>query len=77
MIYTHHLSNYTYFWDHPFLGWATIAGWAAATDGFGRDARSVMVGRELMWIALPWSAAPWCTCWRGGSISGARSQPPR
>jgi len=57
MIYTHHLSNYTYFWDHPFLGWATIAGWAAATDGFGRDARSVMVGRELMWLATLVSCA--------------------
>jgi hypothetical protein len=49
MIYTHHLANYTYFWDHPFLGWATIAGWALATDGFHRDLRAVMVGRELMW----------------------------
>ena len=57
MIYTHHLSNYTYFWDHPFLGWATIAGWAAATDGFGRDSRSVMIGRELMWIATLASCA--------------------
>jgi hypothetical protein len=51
MLATHHLSNYTYFWDHPFLGWATIAGWAALTDGFSRDSRSVMVGRELMWVA--------------------------
>ena len=45
------LSNYTYYWDHPFLGWVTIAAWAGLTDGFARDARSVMVGRELMWIA--------------------------
>jgi hypothetical protein len=50
MVYTHHLSNYTYFWDHPFLGWATIAAWAGLTDGFSRDSRSVMIGRELMWI---------------------------
>lgn len=20
MLYEHHLSNYTYFWDHPFFG---------------------------------------------------------
>jgi len=51
MLVTHHLSNYTYYWDHPFLGWATIAAWAGLTDGFARDARSVMVGRELMWVA--------------------------
>ncbi|HEV2258024.1 MAG TPA: glycosyltransferase family 39 protein [Streptosporangiaceae bacterium] len=51
MLMTHHLSNYTYYWDHPFLGWATIAAWAGLTDGFARDARSVMVGRELMWVA--------------------------
>ena len=51
MLATHHLSNYTYYWDHPFLGWATIAAWAELTDGFARDARSVMVGRELMWVA--------------------------
>jgi intracellular septation protein A len=50
MIYTHHLSNYTYNWDHPFFGWATIAAWAALTDGFHRDSRAVMVGRELMWV---------------------------
>lgn len=51
MLATHYLSNYIYYWDHPFLGWATIAAWASLTDGFARDARSVMVGRELMWIA--------------------------
>lgn len=50
MLNTHHLSNYTYYWDHPFVGWATIAAWAGLTDGFSRDSRSVMVGRELMWI---------------------------
>src|SRR5580700_7712288 len=57
MLATHHLSNYTYYWDHPFLGWATIAAWAELTDGFARDARSVMVGRELMWVACLVSGA--------------------
>ncbi len=51
MLAIHHLSNYTYFWDHPFLGWATMAAWAGLTGGFSRDSRSVMVGREFMWIA--------------------------
>lgn len=57
MIYQHHLANYTYFWDHPLLGWATIAGWALLTDGFHRDVRAVMVGRELMWITTLVSCA--------------------
>jgi hypothetical protein len=57
MIYSHHLANYTYFWDHPFLGWATIAGWALLTDGFHRDLRAVMVGRELMWVTTLVSCA--------------------
>ena len=51
MLYAHHLSNYTYFWDHPFFGWATIAAWAGLTDGFHRNARTLMVGREVMWLA--------------------------
>jgi Dolichyl-phosphate-mannose-protein mannosyltransferase len=51
MLATQHLSNYTYFWDHPFLGWATIAAWAGLTDGFARDSPSVLVGRELMWVS--------------------------
>jgi hypothetical protein len=50
MLYIHHLSNYTFNWDHPFFGWAAIAAWAALTDGFHRDIRAVMVGRELMWV---------------------------
>lgn len=57
MIYQHHLANYTYFWDHPFLGWATIAGWALLTDGFHRDLRAIMVGRELMWVTTLVSCA--------------------
>jgi hypothetical protein len=57
MLYTHHLSNYTYNWDHPSFGWATIAAWAGLTDGFHRDSRAVMVGRELMWVATLISCA--------------------
>jgi hypothetical protein len=29
MLSAHHLSNYTYYWDHPFLGWTTIGAWRA------------------------------------------------
>jgi 4-amino-4-deoxy-L-arabinose transferase-like glycosyltransferase len=50
MLYEHHLSNYTYFWDHPFLGWASIGAWAWVTDGFAHTSRSLMAGREFMWV---------------------------
>jgi 4-amino-4-deoxy-L-arabinose transferase-like glycosyltransferase len=48
MLQEHHLSNYTYFWDHPFFGWAQIAAWARLTDGFALNSRAVMAGREFM-----------------------------
>jgi 4-amino-4-deoxy-L-arabinose transferase-like glycosyltransferase len=57
MVYPHHLSHYTYWYDHPPLGWATIAAWAWMTDGFHRVARAVMVGREVMWLATLVSCA--------------------
>ena len=48
MIYEHHLAPYTYWYDHPPLGWAQIAGYSWLTDGFTRYASSIEVGRELM-----------------------------
>jgi hypothetical protein len=51
------LSHYTYWYDHPFLGWAIIAGYAGATDGFDRAPSAVMVGREVMLIAAVVSCA--------------------
>ncbi len=50
MIFEHHLSHYTYWYDHPPLGWAQIAAYAWATRGFARDGSAVMVGREFMWL---------------------------
>jgi 4-amino-4-deoxy-L-arabinose transferase-like glycosyltransferase len=49
MLSTHHLSNYTYWYDHPPLGWAQIAvfGWLAG--GFRQAASAVMLGRDFMW----------------------------
>ena len=57
MIYPHHLSHYTYWYDHPPLGWALIAAYTWVTDGFHRDPSAVMVGRELMWLATLVSSA--------------------
>jgi hypothetical protein len=51
------LSHYTYWYDHPFLGWAIIAGYAGATDGFDRAPSAVMVGREVMLISALISCA--------------------
>lgn len=41
------LAHYTYWYDHPPLGWIQIAGWTWATDGFDR-VDAVAAGREFM-----------------------------
>ncbi len=53
VLYPHHLSHYTYWYDHPPFGWIQIAAYIGATDGFARVASAVMAGREFMWwVAL-------------------------
>ena len=42
------LTHYTYWYDHPPLGWIQIAGWTKLTDGFARYTSAVMAGREFM-----------------------------
>jgi cellulose synthase/poly-beta-1,6-N-acetylglucosamine synthase-like glycosyltransferase len=44
------LSNYTYFYDHPPLGWITVAGWAFITGAFERTG-AIATGREVALIA--------------------------
>jgi 4-amino-4-deoxy-L-arabinose transferase-like glycosyltransferase len=51
MIAQHHLSHYTYWYDHPPLGWALMAAWIWVTRGFQRYPSAVMAGREVMWVA--------------------------
>jgi 4-amino-4-deoxy-L-arabinose transferase-like glycosyltransferase len=51
IIHLHRLAPYTYWYDHPPVGWATIAVWAWLTNGFHRLPRAVMVSREVMWLA--------------------------
>jgi len=48
IIYEHHLAPYTYWYDHPPLGWAQLAGYIWLTDGFARYSSSIEVGREFM-----------------------------
>lgn len=57
MLYPHHFSHYTYWYDHPPFGWAQIAAYAAVTGGFGRNASAVMAGREYMWLVTVVSCA--------------------
>jgi 4-amino-4-deoxy-L-arabinose transferase-like glycosyltransferase len=51
------LAHYTYAYDHPPLGWITIAAWAALTDGYARVSSALMVGREAMLICTAVSTA--------------------
>jgi glycosyltransferase XagB len=45
------LSYYTYWYDHPPLGWILIALWAGLTRAFARYPDPVAVGRELALVA--------------------------
>jgi hypothetical protein len=47
----HQLAHYTYWYDHPPLGWIQLAGWTWLTRGFERAPYSVAAGREAMWVA--------------------------
>ena len=42
------LTHYTYWYDHPPLGWIQIAGYTGLTGAFGRYDQAVMAGREAM-----------------------------
>ncbi|GAA4670351.1 ArnT family glycosyltransferase [Frondihabitans cladoniiphilus] len=57
------LTHYTYWYDHPPLGWIQIAGYTGLTGAFGRYSQAVMAGREAMLfftviaVALVWLLA--------------------
>jgi hypothetical protein len=44
------LGHYTYWYDHPPLGWLQLAGWTWLTDGFNRWHSAVFAGREFMLV---------------------------
>jgi 4-amino-4-deoxy-L-arabinose transferase-like glycosyltransferase len=46
----HQLSHYTYWYDHPPLGWIQIAGYAWLTGAWSRAPYAVAVGREFMLV---------------------------
>jgi hypothetical protein len=57
------LAHYTYWYDHPPVGWLQIAGWTALTGAFDRYDVAVLAGREAMLaftvvaVALLWLLA--------------------
>ncbi|MDF2443205.1 MAG: hypothetical protein JWR01_1408 [Subtercola sp.] len=51
------LSHYTYWYDHPPLGWLQLAGYAKLTGAFDRYDTAVLAGREFMVVVTLVSAA--------------------
>lgn len=51
------LAHYTYWYDHPPLGWIQIALWAKLTGAFERYDLAVLAGREFMVVASAVAAA--------------------
>lgn len=45
------LAHYTYWYDHPPLGWLQIAGYAGVTGAFERWDTAVLAGREAVLVA--------------------------
>ena len=65
IVYEHHLAPYTYWYDHPPLGWAQLAGYIWLTNGFARYASSIEVGREFMLlVAIASSVLIYVLCGR-------------
>ena len=52
----HQLSTYTYWYDHPPLGWVVIGAYGMLTGRFEAATSMVQVGREVMWGATVISA---------------------
>jgi hypothetical protein len=46
------LSHYTYWYDHPPLGWVQMAAYAAVTGAWSRAPFSLAVGREFMLVVI-------------------------
>ncbi|RLV49096.1 phospholipid carrier-dependent glycosyltransferase [Nocardioides mangrovicus] len=51
ILHLHELTHYTYWYDHPPLGWIQIAAWTGLTGGFDRYSTAVAAGREAMVVA--------------------------
>jgi hypothetical protein len=51
------LGHYTYWYDHPPLGWLLLAAWTTLTGAFSRAATAIAAGREFMLVPQLVSAA--------------------
>ncbi|PNW09307.1 glycosyltransferase [Microbacterium testaceum] len=61
------LTHYTYWYDHPPLGWIQIAAWAVLTDAWDRYDVAVIAAREAMLAATAIAAVLlWCLVRRIG-----------
>jgi 4-amino-4-deoxy-L-arabinose transferase-like glycosyltransferase len=50
VFHLHQLTHYTYWYDHPPLGWLQLAGYAQLTGAFDRAPYAVAAGREFMLV---------------------------
>ncbi|MCW2722662.1 DUF4397 domain-containing protein, partial [Pseudonocardia sp.] len=57
MLHLGELTHYTYWYDHPPLGWLQIAGWLALAEKFGPVTDAVAAGRRFMVLAAVIAAA--------------------
>ncbi len=48
--YKHELAHYTYWYDHPPVGWIQIAGYTTITNAFARYGSAISAGREFMLV---------------------------
>ena len=46
----HALTPYTYWYDHPPLGWVQLAGWTWVTHGFAGSTLAIDAGRRIMLV---------------------------
>ena len=46
----HALTPYTYWYDHPPLGWIQLAGWTSVTHGFAGSSLAIDAGRRIMLV---------------------------
>jgi 4-amino-4-deoxy-L-arabinose transferase-like glycosyltransferase len=61
----HSLGHYTYWYDHPPLGWIQLAAYTWLTDAFSREPNAVLAGREgMLFFQLISCVLLWVVCRR-------------
>lgn len=61
----HSLGHYTYWYDHPPLGWIQLAAYTWLTDAFSREPNAVLAGREgMLFFQLVSCVLLWVVCRR-------------